>query len=121
MALEGRGRDATAACGDCERVMTEPLMDSSHLTYTLTLEQLCHEVIAERKRQDAKWGRDFLTRNDDRWLAILTEEVGEAAQAILKGDEANLLEEVMQCAAVCFAWLELRVPMADQEGEAPTG
>lgn len=91
------------------------------MTNTLALEKLCHAVIAERNRQDAKWGRSFPTRNDDRWLAIATEELGEAAQAILKGDEANLMEEILQLAAVCFAWLELRVPMADQEGEAPIG
>ena len=95
--------------------MTEPL------TFTPELGRLLDDLVRERRNQDFKWGRGFPTRNDDRWLAILTEEVGEAAQAILKGDEANLRTEVMQCAAVCLAWLELRVPMAQQQGEAPTG
>lgn len=88
---------------------------------TITIGELLEAVMEERAEQDETWGRDFPHRNDDRWLAILTEEVGEAAQAILKGNEANLVMEVVQCAAVCLAWLELRVPMADQEGEAPTG
>ncbi len=97
-----------------------------HLTYVNShvdppLGRLIDLVVQERARQDHKWGRDFPGRNDDRWLAILTEEVGEAAQSILKGEEANLHTEVMQCAAVCLAWLELRVPMAAQEGEGPTG
>ncbi len=85
------------------------------------LGRLIDRVVQERARQDFKWGRGFPTRNDDRWLTIATEELGEAAMAILKGDEANLTDEILQLAAVCLAWLELRVPMANQEGEGPTG
>ncbi len=91
------------------------------MTFTPKLERLMHKVAAERRRQDKKWGRFFPGRRDDRWLTILTEEVGEAGKAILKGDEENLKEEILQCAAVCLAWLELRIPMEYQEGEGPTG
>jgi len=40
-----------------------------------------------------------------KWLAILTEEVGELAKAILE-DSENGVEELYQCAAVCVAWGE---------------
>ena len=39
-------------------------------------------VLSERIRQDEKWGCQHHTRGD--WLAILVEEVGEVAQAILE-------------------------------------
>ena len=62
------------------------------------------EIIAERKRQDEKWGAN---RNLEHsfWLMILVEEVGEAAMAILKGTP-NLKKELIQIAAVVVAWLE---------------
>ena len=43
------------------------------------------EVIAERHEQERKWG----ARHHDiyKWLAILGEEVGEANQAALEGEE----------------------------------
>jgi NTP pyrophosphatase (non-canonical NTP hydrolase) len=57
-------------------------------------------VVAERARQDAKWG----ARADHSlafWLAILLEEVGECARAVLERDHANLARELVQVAAVC--------------------
>jgi len=78
------------------------------LTLTPALSELLHQVVEERKRQDAKWGRSFPGRGDAEWLAILAEEVGEAARAILEDDEENLIIEITQCAAVCLKWLELR-------------
>ena len=39
-------------------------------------------VIAERARQDAKWGEQ--NHHPLAWLGILTEEVGELAEAILE-------------------------------------
>lgn len=67
------------------------------------------EVQRERIRQDEKWGEQ--NHNDYRWLAIATEELGEAAQAMLHdefgGDHAGTLrEELVQTAAVIFAWIE---------------
>jgi hypothetical protein len=44
------------------------------------------EVLQERLRQEAKWGAQ--SHAPERWLAILTEEVGEVARAILEGDGA---------------------------------
>ena len=75
------------------------------------------KAVAERKRQDAKWGRSFPGRTDDRWLTIATEELGECANAILSHDEADLTTEIIQLAAVCLSWLELRVPRSEQHGE----
>lgn len=88
-------------------------------------------VIAERRAQVEKWG-DQSRQPDSRWLAILMEEVGEAAQVMLDATSTNdehgvgvhpdidrrgvgfaarlgqqrLREEVVQVAAVAVAWLE---------------
>ncbi len=80
---------------------------------------IVREVGAERIAQDAKWGRSFEGRPDQQWLAILMEEVGEAAEEVLNGVHDvggdHLLErEVIQIAAVCFSWLEFRTPFAEQ-------
>tara|TARA_Y100000034_G_C6905543_1_gene420029 strand:+ start:3128 stop:3394 length:267 start_codon:yes stop_codon:yes gene_type:complete len=62
-------------------------------------------VLAERERQDAKWGDQ--TQNPDlKWNAILVEEVGEISQDILDKKMASMLEEIIQSAAVCIAWAE---------------
>jgi NTP pyrophosphatase (non-canonical NTP hydrolase) len=68
-------------------------------------------ISRERDRQDAKWGIQHHTHLE--WLAILMEEVGEAAQAIVQEWIDNegpryalILKEIVQCAAVCVAWLE---------------
>lgn len=77
------------------------------------------DILAERKRQDAKWGE----QNHDpiTWLAILMEEVGETAKEALTmrcqpndphGDEKyeaarlRYRDEALQVAAVAFAMLE---------------
>lgn len=69
-------------------------------------------VLEERIRQDWKWGpaRDL---PDEVWLAILMEEVGEAAEAVLNSlvpgsqvDAGSLRTEVVQSCAVALAWLE---------------
>ena len=75
------------------------------------------EVTAERARQDAKWGREFPGRRDSFWQNILMEEIGEVSQAILKGQEDNMQKELIQCAAVIFAWLELRDGTPEDEVE----
>lgn len=80
----------------------------------------------ERRRQDEKWGQQDHT--DLGWLAILMEEVGEAAEAICHKDvdpvtepdpmsdpEGALEREVVQCAAVCVAWLESRFRQREQK------
>ena len=68
--------------------------------------EIANEIIKERGRQDLKWG--IQDHDDEKWLAILVEEVGEAARGILDHDPPNLDEEIIQIAAVCVAWAEAR-------------
>lgn len=68
-----------------------------------------HEILKERDRQDEKWGEQ--NHDDYTFLAILTEEVGELAQAILHdqfgGKVAGTTKvELVQVAAVALQWLE---------------
>ena len=67
-------------------------------------------ISAELARQDRKWG-DQSAKPMLLWLAILTEEVGEVAKAILEGAEGALdveplRRELVQVAAVAVAALE---------------
>lgn len=71
--------------------------------------QAATDVLAERQRQDAKWGE----QNHDpfTYLTILTEEVGEFSQAALHARfggpaAAGLREEAVQMAAVALAIVE---------------
>jgi NTP pyrophosphatase (non-canonical NTP hydrolase) len=57
-------------------------------------------IINERKRQDILHPNN---KNAD-YLAILIEEVGEVGKA-LQGD-GNMIDEIIQIAAVCVRWLE---------------
>jgi NTP pyrophosphatase (non-canonical NTP hydrolase) len=82
-------------------------------------------VLEERRRQDARWGRAFDRRLPaGSWLAVLGEEVGEVAKALLetagadagaaasfsiataRADEHDLVGELVQVAAVALGWLE---------------
>ena len=60
----------------------------------------------ERDFQDNKWGALPRHLSDMVWLTVLTEEVGEVAQAILKRNWLNLKLEIVQVIAVGVAWLE---------------
>lgn len=67
------------------------------------------EVIAERARQDELWG--IQDHDPYLWLAILTEEVGEVARALLDATEEHrdvvgYREELIQVAAVAVAMVE---------------
>lgn len=77
-------------------------------------------VLDERDRQDAKWGTEFPNRDWDRWVTILTEEVGEFAEAVLElpydGSEEDIRKELIQIAAVAFAALEFGAPQGSQAG-----
>ncbi|WP_020497616.1 hypothetical protein [Sciscionella marina] len=75
--------------------------------------QVLTEVQHERTRQHLKWGQQ--NHPAATWLAILTEEVGELAQATLADQfgtadhhshSSSLREEATQVAAVAVAWLE---------------
>jgi NTP pyrophosphatase (non-canonical NTP hydrolase) len=68
-------------------------------------------IESERFRQDKKWGDQSGNANVV-WSTVLTEEVGEAAKAVLEldfghgGTWEELREELIQSAAVCVAWIE---------------
>ncbi len=84
--------------------------------------RLMGEVLAERQRQDDKWGRQ--DHDLTVWLTVLAEEVGEVAQAILaerrgvqggearaalRASRAGLRAELIQVAAVATPtaeWLD---------------
>lgn len=68
------------------------------------LQDISELIDIEREKQTLQWGKQEHTNFC--WLAILNEEVGETAQAILQGKAPQTLSEVVQCAAVCIAWLE---------------
>ena len=74
-------------------------------------------IDAERARQAAKWGGpgphvwgqgDCSSSDvaDIVKVAVLTEEVGEVARAVLEVDLEHLRRELVQVAAVAVAWLE---------------
>jgi len=62
-------------------------------------------VIFEHARQRQIWG-DQSGKSHLMWNAILGEEVGEVARAILESDRENLREELIQVATVCLNWIE---------------
>ena len=64
-------------------------------------------IAEERERQDKKWG--VQSHGDQRWLAILVEELGEAAAEVITHpgySERRLKWELTQVAAVAIAWIE---------------
>ena len=71
----------------------------------LTRAKVLEQVLAERELQDLKWG-DQTFNSDDHWTVILTEELGEVAREVYEKNESDMYEEIIQCAAVCFAWAE---------------
>ena len=81
-------------------------------------------VLEERARQNAKWGRQ--EHSYPEWISLLTEEVGEAATEANKCNwaqtydvalrhQAELFDELIQCAAVVFQIIE---GMAEEAGDA---
>lgn len=73
------------------------------------LEPELDAIVQERVRQGLKWGEQ--NHDDKTWLAILTEEVGELAQAILHDEfggraAGTARTELVQVAAVAVQWLE---------------
>lgn len=63
------------------------------------------DVAKERVRQVEKWG-DQRIHSALYWFAILAEETGEVAKAILQQDWNNLRTELIQSAAVIATWIE---------------
>ena len=72
--------------------------------------QVLQDVADERTRQNAKWGEQ--DHDPETWLAILVEEVGELATAMIRdrfGDRdhaADMQTEAIQVAAVAVALVE---------------
>ena len=75
------------------------------MTTEITRMKVLEAVLAERERQDSMWG-DQTGNSDEHWMVILTEEVGEVAREVYEKRSAGMFEEVVQCAAVAFAWAE---------------
>ncbi len=67
-------------------------------------EELTKAVVDERHRQDAKWGEQ--NHHPYKWLAILHEETGEAAKAVLESALGEYRKELVQVAAVSLAAIE---------------
>lgn len=66
-------------------------------------------ILDERRRQDERWG--VPNHEPFTWMAILSEEMGEAARAALHDkfggpDAGTLRAELIQVAAVTIAWIE---------------
>lgn len=62
------------------------------------------DVLHERESQHTKWGQQ--DHDEDRWMVILMEEVGEVARAIFDENPDNYREELVQVAAVAVAAIE---------------
>ncbi|QFP78422.1 hypothetical protein DAAJ005_14735 [Deinococcus sp. AJ005] len=86
------------------------------------------EILAERQRQDAKWGQQ--DHDPSTWLMVLAEEVGEANQAVFetlfpiydkraaqRGPRtlAEYRQELIQVAAVAVAAIE----SLDRQDQSP--
>jgi NTP pyrophosphatase (non-canonical NTP hydrolase) len=72
---------------------------------SLDTARIIDAIILEMVRQDEKWGSQRHL-DPDKWNTILGEEVGEVAHAVNEHDRANLIEELVQVAAVCVQWLK---------------
>lgn len=81
----------------------------------MTRDEIAAAITAERARQHDKWGRahdwgagdcSSATVPEPVKMAVLAEEVGEVARALLERDRVNLRTELVQVAAVATAWLE---------------
>lgn len=77
-------------------------------------DSIVEDIKLERDRQKSKFGKDqYKEKSDDRCLAILVEEVGEAANE-LNGqhsgneplDYTRLRKELIQVATVTMAWID---------------
>ncbi|MDE0401287.1 MAG: hypothetical protein OXL96_26110 [Candidatus Poribacteria bacterium] len=79
----------------------------------ITKEGFNNLIQIEREAQDEKWGEQ--RHSDEKWLAILLEELGEVSVAVLEKNEAGLLEETVQVAAVLQSWITSRNFFCDTE------
>jgi len=82
-------------------------------------------VAAERRAQEARWARWGVQRHSwPEWIAILTEEVGEASREAIEqhwrptADLTRLRSELVQVAAVAVAMIEHVDALADLDRDA---
>ena len=71
---------------------------------------ILHEILKENNRQLEKWG--IQDHYGTEWLAILTEEVGELAKAILEHDRGlctskDVMKEAVQVSTVAIKIAEM--------------
>lgn len=90
-------------------------MPEPESVFSATRSRIYAEVDAERDRQSAKWERPHPWGQGDCSssdvpdivkAAVLTEECGEVARAVLDRDDVGLRAELVQVVAVGVAWLE---------------
>ena len=84
------------------------------------LDFLTQEILFEHERQIAKWG--IQDRSSFEWMAYLTEEIGELAQAICeyeyrKGRTSNIFKEAMQVATLSLKIAEMSRGISDPKEE----
>lgn len=81
----------------------------------MNVDDIWRLIRRERERQRTKWNEPHAHGEGDCSsdlvplavkVAVLTEEVGEVARAFLDGDPGNLVDELVQVAAVAVAILE---------------
>ena len=66
--------------------------------------QILNLIKKERERQDKKWG--IQNHNIFKWLAILSEEVGEVNKSALENNYQEVISELVQIGAVTVAMIE---------------
>ncbi len=70
--------------------------------------RMLYAISEECQRQDGKWGEQ--NHGDLYWLGIVTEELGELAQAIIQNRPyKDTQQELLHLAAVCVSWGECRL------------
>jgi NTP pyrophosphatase (non-canonical NTP hydrolase) len=62
-------------------------------------------IRAHAKHQASGQSIEQLDTNHAIWLAVLTEELGEVANALIEHGPVHLREELVQVAAVACAWI----------------
>lgn len=71
----------------------------------MSTDEFILELVKEaRKTQEIQWGTS--EHSDLVWLAILMEELGEAARSINYENLGELQQEVVRISAVALGWLE---------------
>lgn len=91
-----------SSCKECDKIKMTAL---EKLTFDDVKNMLSNysDVENERQFQFRKWGEQ--NHSAERWLAILTEEVGEVAKAILENKDEEYHRELVQVGATVMSML----------------